>query len=97
MKKITMSKTKSQKANDAMRQSLLVGLGLLDLTVTKVEKYLSELKKDLPAKDRKQAAQEFIKSVKSNSQALEHSVRKSLKKSLDEMSAAVDPGKRRSA
>ncbi len=80
-----------------MRQSLLVGLGLLDLTVTKVEKYLSELKKDLPAKDRKQAAQEFIKSVKSNSQALEHSVRKSLKKSLDEMSAAVDPGKRRSA
>ncbi len=88
------TKTKSKKSDTTLKQSLFIGLGLVDLTREKVEKYISGLKKDLPEKERRKAADDFIKSVKSNSKEMERSVRQHLKKTLDQMSSKVDPDKK---
>lgn len=84
-----------KKDNGALRQSLLLGLGLFDLTREKVEKYLSTLKKDLPAEERRKVADNFIKSVKANSKDLEQKTRTHLKKALDQLSAKVAPSKKK--
>lgn len=82
---------KPNTTDGAVRQSLLVGLGLFDLSRAKVERYLAGLKKDLPAQARKKAADNFIKSIKSNSKKLEHSTRTQIKSALDAMSSKIDP------
>ncbi|KKT10083.1 MAG: hypothetical protein UV88_C0002G0030 [Parcubacteria group bacterium GW2011_GWA1_43_21] len=92
----TITRIKRHKAikNDsALKQSLLIGLGLVDLTREKVEKYLSGLKKDLPENARKKAANDFVRSIKSNSKNLEHSTRKHIKSVLDQMSLTINPDK----
>ena len=93
------TKTKTQKPaakeNGALKKSLLIGLGLFDLTRGRVEKYLSTLKKDLPAEERKKAADKFIKSIKTNSKDIETKTRTHLKKALDQLSSKVDPDKKK--
>jgi len=84
----------ARKNDSTVRQSLLIGLGLFDLSRAKVERYLSSLKKDLPAKDRKKAADAFITSIKSNSKTMEHSVRRNLTKALNQISSKIDPDRR---
>lgn len=93
-KKVTKKKV-SKKDDGALRQSLLIGLGLFDLSREKVEKYISTLKKDLSAEDRKKAADNFLKSVKLNSKEIEVKTRTQLKKALDQLGDKVAPSKKK--
>jgi polyhydroxyalkanoate synthesis regulator phasin len=91
----TVVKKAINKSEGALRQSLLLGLGLFDLSREKIEKYVATLQKDLPTEARKKAVDNFLKSVKSNSKDIEAKTRTHIKKTLDQLSAKVAKSKKK--
>ncbi len=75
-----MAKNKS-----VLKQSLTLGLGLMDLTKEKLDKMVKELNKGISKKDKEDAVEQLMKRARSARKETEKVIRAQVKKVMDEM------------
>ena len=75
-----MAKNKS-----VLKQSLTLGLGLMDLTKEKLDKMVKELNKGISKKDKEDAVEQLVKRARSARKETEKVIRAQVKKVMDEM------------
>ncbi len=86
----------AKKTKDILKQSLTLGLGLMDMTKDKLDKMVKELNKGISEKDKKQAVDHLVKHVKNARTEAEKVFRGQVKKVLDELGKLEKKSKKKS-
>lgn len=73
------------KDKSVLKQSLTLGLGLMDMTKEKLDKMVKELNKGISEKDKKDAVEQLMKRARSARKETERVIRAQVKKVMDEM------------
>jgi polyhydroxyalkanoate synthesis regulator phasin len=73
------------KDKSVLKQSLTLGLGLMDLTKEKLDKMVKEINKGISEKDKKDAVEDLMKRARSARKETEKVLRAQVKKVMDEM------------
>lgn len=75
----------AKKKNDILKQSLTLGLGLMDLTKSKLDKMVKEINKGISEKDKKQAVDRLVKRARAARNLTEKTIRSQVKKVVAEL------------
>jgi polyhydroxyalkanoate synthesis regulator phasin len=89
-----MAKSKKEKKNLLMHETLVLGLALLDMTREKVEKVVSDATKGISEQDKKKAVDRLIKYARDSRKKAEEVVSKQIKRVLDEVGLEVKKKKK---
>jgi|GEM_PF-4641383 polyhydroxyalkanoate synthesis regulator phasin len=79
----------SNKKNLLVRDTLVLGLGLMDMTRDKVDKLVSEVTKGISKQDKKKAVDHLFKYASDTRKKAKDAVLKQIKKALDELDSEL--------
>ncbi len=82
------------KEKSVLKQSLTLGLGLMDMTKEKLDKMVRELNKGISEKDKKDAVEQLMKRARSARAETEKVIRAQVKKVMDEMKKKAPAAKK---
>lgn len=74
-----------KQAKDYLRQALLIGLGVMDLTATKAGEIVKAVKKDMNKEESKKAVNDFMASFEKNRAQIGKTIKEQLKKAVKEL------------
>ena len=75
----------SKQAKDYLKQALLLGLGVMDLTTTKAGEVVKAVKKDMNKEESKKAVDDFMKMFEKNRGEISKKLKEQLKKVAKEL------------